>query len=68
MEKIFYEKGERILSLDKLMEEDLIFWRNKIYHKGWFQNWQLGWIDYQLKRGWIYKVEKVEEVEDEYKI
>ena len=36
-----YRKGGHILSLDDLMKQDLIYFCDKIYHRGWFKNWKL---------------------------
>lgn len=36
-----YQKGEPITSLDELMEQEFIYWRDKITHRGWFLSWPL---------------------------
>jgi len=36
-----YRKGERITSLDELVKQDFIYWRDKVVHQGWFMSWQL---------------------------
>lgn len=54
-----YEKGERIISLDVLMEQEFVYLYDKIYHKGWVRGWQVGWLAYHLKIGVVRKaVEK----------
>ena len=36
-----YKPGAYIVSLDHLMEQELVYYGGKLIHKGWFGNWQL---------------------------
>ena len=36
-----YRRGGHILSLDELMQQDFVYWRDKIEPRGWFMSWQL---------------------------
>lgn len=36
-----YREGKPITSIDELMKQDFIYFRHKLYHKGWFGSWQL---------------------------
>ena len=56
-----YKRGERITSLDELYKSDFIWWRGKVYHKGWFSSWQFRYVYMQLNGVGIYKVEKIVE-------
>ena len=61
-----YKRGTRIESLDELLECDLIWiqydYRNyKIYAKGWFMSWSVVSTYTLLRKGNIYKVEKIQE-------
>lgn len=49
-----YTKGEQIISIDELMNQEFIYLYHKIYHKGWFQSWQLRSAKNYVDRG-IYK-------------
>lgn len=46
-----YEIGERIMSLDVLMEQEFVFFQDKVYCSGWFHGWMIGcvrsWINYR---------------------
>ena len=50
-----YKKGEVIGSLDELMNEDVIWYYNKILNIGFFQNWQIRFALTQIKYGRIFK-------------
>lgn len=52
-----YRKGRQIKSLDELYKCDFIFWRNKVYHKGWFGNWQIRYAKAQIEQGLVFKAE-----------
>ena len=56
-----YTKGERISSLDELYKSDFIWWRGKVYHKGWFASWQIRYCYIQINGVGIYHVEKIVE-------
>lgn len=36
-----YRRGPKILSLDELVRQDVVFWCEKPTNKGWFLSWQL---------------------------
>jgi len=44
-----YKKGALINSLEELMQQDFIYFYDKVYHKGWFRGWQIGWVKSQIK-------------------
>ena len=50
-----YVKGERIKSLDELMQQDLIYFHERVCNIGWFQNWQLRFTRACMDRGCVYK-------------
>jgi len=56
-----YEKGERITSLDVMMEQEFVYWCGKVYHQGWFHGWQIGWVKARMQYGGIYKAVKKED-------
>ena len=43
--------GNVITTIDELMTQDLVFWRDKITNQGWLQSSQLRWICNNLKAG-----------------
>ena len=51
MGKAKYRKGEPILSLDELARQEFVFFREKIYHRGWFASRQLSWCAARIKFG-----------------
>lgn len=53
-----YCKGEKIRSLEELMQQDLIYCHHKVLAKGWFQSWQLRFAQTMIDRGVIWKVEQ----------
>lgn len=56
-----YCKGEKITSLDELAKQEYIYWQDKIVHNGWFMSWQFILAYNYIKRGEIYRAEKVGE-------
>ena len=56
-----YVKGERITTIDELMEQDFVIFNNgtgsqdKCYNKGWYQCWQLRMASLYVNTGRIYK-------------
>jgi len=58
-----YQKGEPITSLDELLEQDFVYWHDKITAKGWFMSWQLQMTCNALKHGVICKALKIKEDE-----
>lgn len=55
-----YKKGEVLTSLDELMQQEFVYWNDKINHKGWFGSWQLRMTENALKAGRICKAIKIE--------
>ncbi len=60
MAKRKYRPGPKIHSLNELMEQDFVYWGNKITPKGWFQNWQLHMAQYVIECGSIRQAIKIE--------
>lgn len=55
-----YRPGPKITSLNELMEQDFVYWGNKITPKGWFQNWQLHMANMVVRAGYIRQAIKIE--------
>lgn len=36
-----YRPGPKITSLNELVEQDFVYWRDKITPRGWFMSWQI---------------------------
>lgn len=49
-----YRKGGKILSLDELARQECVYFYDKITHRSWFNNWQLGWVRAHLEFGHLY--------------
>lgn len=50
-----YIAGRQIMSLDELMTKDFVIFHDKVYHKGWFQSWQLYFAISQIKMNMIFE-------------
>ena len=57
--KINYRKGEQITSLDELSKQEIIYFRHKVTHCGWFMSWQLQTTKKFMELGYLYYAEKV---------
>lgn len=58
-----YRRGDRITSLDELVNQEFVYWNDKITHHGWFGSWQLRMTKMAIERGIIYKAIKKESEE-----
>lgn len=56
-----YKKGPKVTSLDELMEQEFVYWNDKIEPYGWFQNWQIHMAHGAIQSGIIFKVIKTED-------
>lgn len=55
-----YRPGSKVHSLNELMEQDFVYWWDKITPKGWFLNWQLRMAQEAIDRGIIRTAVKIE--------
>ena len=61
-----YRRGGHILSLDELVQQDLVYFRDKIQPKGWFMSWQLRMVSMLIgPNGCIYYAIKNEEGDEQ---
>lgn len=59
MYKRKYTKGEKITSLDELVQQEFVYWHDKITHQGWVTSWQLRMACLAIQNGVIFKAIKV---------
>ena len=59
-----YKQGEVITNVNEIVGEEFIYSRHKIYHKGWFSQWSLRSILFEIERGFLRKAIKIEEVKE----
>lgn len=58
-----YRRGGHILSLDELIQQDLVYWHNEIEPKIWFMSWQIRMLADNIgPNGCIYYAIKNEEL------
>ena len=60
MSKRMYKSGDLIISIQELVEQERIFCRNKLEHKGWFMSWQLRYAMQAIERRELRKAVKIE--------
>jgi hypothetical protein len=60
-EQMRYKPGAYIVSLDHLMGQELVYYGGKLFHKGWFGNWQLWYAKAELSRLRIREAVRTEE-------
>ena len=56
-----YKPGQYIVSLDHLMEQELVYYGGKLLYKGRFGNWQLRYAKTELARLRIREAVRTEE-------
>lgn len=59
-----YERGKVLTSLDELVKQEFVYWREKITPKGWFMSWQLKMTTDALSKGVIYYANKKGGIDD----
>ena len=58
-----YSKGEPIKSLDELVQQEFVYWNDKITQKGWFIGWKINMALNAIQSGnTIFKAIKNKEV------
>lgn len=60
MQRSKYKPGDRIKSLQEMMNQDVIFARGKPVNKGFFQNWSLHYAEQQIRFGLVFEAIKIE--------
>ena len=63
MSKKKYRKGYRIRILNELVEQEFIFFNNKITHRGWFESWPIRTAKEMIEHGCIRAAIKIESEE-----
>lgn len=58
-----FVKGERIATLEELLEQEYVMWcygmkNTKVFHKGWFLSWQIAFAERQIQAGVLFKCRK----------
>lgn len=59
-----FRKGEKITSLDELMTQEIVYFRNKILNYGFFGSWQIRWVRFYIQRGMLFYAERIGENEN----
>ncbi len=49
-----YIKGGKICSLDELLQQDQVYFYDKVTHRSWFENWQIGWAKAHIDFGHLH--------------
>lgn len=53
-----YVKTSQVTGLDELIKRDFIMLDHKVYHRGWFGQWQMRFTSEMIKQGRIFNVMK----------
>ncbi len=56
-----YQQGERIKTIDELIDCEFIYLHHKVYHYGWYASWPLRLVVYYVRSGMLYKAERIGE-------
>lgn len=59
-----YKKGSRITCLEELVKQDMVFFREKVLHRSFFQSWQIRYAIIQIERGTLFRAEKTDDGSD----
>lgn len=49
-----YRKGKPVRSMNELVEQEFVYWHDKIYARGWFMAWQMQMAMKIIERGEVY--------------
>lgn len=58
-----YRKGDPVNSVNELLDQEFVYWHDKIYARGWFLSWPLRMAYEAVKRGEIYKAIRKDEAD-----
>lgn len=53
-----YKKGSRITCLEELVRQDVVFFRDKVLHRSFFQLWQIRYAIIQIERGTLFRADE----------
>jgi hypothetical protein len=56
-----YQKGEVITDFNNFLDQEFVYNRHKVLHKGWFLSWRLQFALTQLKQGNLFYAIKRED-------
>lgn len=59
-----YRKGSRITCMEELVKQDVVFFREKVLHRSFFQSWQIRYAIIQIERGTLFRAEKADDSSD----
>lgn len=59
-----YKKGSRITCLEELVKQDMVFFRDKVLHRSFFQSWQIRYAIIQIERGTLFRAKKTDDGSD----
>jgi hypothetical protein len=62
MTKRKYEKGKQLTSIVELAFADIIYIRDKIYHKGWWGSMQYRYLEVEINRGNVWLADKIRRI------
>ena len=60
MERRKYRKGDPVASVNELLDQEFVYWHDKIYAKGWYLSWPLRMAHKAVEQGEIYKAVRKE--------
>lgn len=60
MSKKKFRKGFRIKSLNELVEQEFVYFNDKVTHRGWFESWPIRTAKEMIARGCIRAAIKIE--------
>ena len=53
-----YTKGDRVTSIDELVQQEFVYINDKIYHAGWFMSFQLSWAKRLIEVGCVFRADR----------
>lgn len=53
-----YRKGSRITCMEELVKQDVVFFREKVLHRSFFQSWQIRYAIIQIERGTLFRADE----------
>lgn len=53
-----YTKGDRITSIDEMVQQEFVYIHDKIYHAGWFMSFQLSWARRMIEVGSVFREDR----------
>lgn len=59
-----FSKGARIISLDEFVTQEFVYVRDRLYHSGFVNSWQIRLVNNLIKQGCVYHATRLSDIDE----